>query len=155
MNNNFILNRQPRTLQEAVDLLLAGVEDEDRPFIRENPPESAHFMFGMYLRNEWHLWETDTPLVQWFRTELGLGHADDMSGIILGSFWAAMRGETFDMQAEVRRYHEHWQRQGIDPVTQERIDDIPDVRPSRFYVVRIWRWFTGQEAWRRGPRIID
>lgn len=112
---------QPRTLTEAVDLLLAGLDDQDRRDIASMSPESTHFGFGMNLRNEWGLWLEHTPLVQWFRRELQIGHADDMSGIILGSFWAAVLGQTFDVQAEVRRYHTHWLNQGIDPVTQERL----------------------------------
>ena len=106
----------PGSLREAIDLLIEGLDDADRDFIHGNPTFGA-FGFGMAIRNSWGLWEPESHLVQWFKTNYKIAHADDISGIILKSFWAEVRGESFDAQAEADRYREHWITQGIDPLT--------------------------------------
>jgi hypothetical protein len=120
---NLNLDKVPSNLDDALEMLEKGLDDEDRKFILEHDAAETHFSFGMWLRNNWSLWEKDTVLSQWFRDELKIGHADDMSGIILGSLWAKIRGEKFDIQDEIERYHKHWREHGIDPVTQEPLEE--------------------------------
>jgi hypothetical protein len=77
-----------------------------------------HFTVGMGIRNEWGLWDQTAPLNRWFRENLKLGHADDMSGIILTSLGRRLRGEPLNLEEQVKIYQKHWHQQGINPLTQ-------------------------------------
>jgi hypothetical protein len=46
---------------------------------------------GAKTRNDWGLW-WDSRLAEWFNSH-GIHHADDMSGIILNSFWRHLNGK--------------------------------------------------------------
>ena len=111
----------PTSLDQALKMLIDGLSDEDRRYIQELPSHSIHFSSGMWLRNNWSLWDKETPLVKWFIKNLGLGHADDISGILYGMLWAAVRSGKFDLDGEVERYKKHWAMYGVDPITCERI----------------------------------
>jgi hypothetical protein len=105
----------PKNLNEAVNLLRSSIESvAEEESLKDT--DGLHFGLGMYLRNNWSLWERDTVLVQWFKNNLGIAHADDISGTILEAFAANLRGEEFDATAHVKRYIEHWKNMGIDPL---------------------------------------
>jgi hypothetical protein len=50
-----------------------------------------HHGFGTWLRNNWGLW-AGSRLAQYFR-QLGISHPDDMSGVILTSFWRHLHAQ--------------------------------------------------------------
>jgi hypothetical protein len=111
---------KPTTLEEAIKLCISYMSDADYAYVEENGAVSAHHGFGMAMRNEWGLWH-DSPLNQHFKTRFGLGHADDMSGLILEGIDAAVKDQPFDIDGVVGKYKAHWQAAGIDPLTQERV----------------------------------
>lgn len=45
-----------------------------------------HFGLGLWIRNNWGLWSDASPLRQFFASQ-GKYSADDMSSIILKSYW--------------------------------------------------------------------
>lgn len=94
----------PETLQEAHDYLdtLQGRED----FIQRGPI-AFHFGLGRWMRNNWGLWTKEGKLYEWFAS-LGVEHADDMSGIILRSYYAKQTGDSFDLDAEVEKIKNYW-----------------------------------------------
>jgi hypothetical protein len=111
----------PETLEEAVDRIYSHLSDEDRPYFKDESSFGwMHHGLGQHLRNEWGLWR-GSPLKDYFMTTYGLGHADDMSGIILDSVRSKVLNKSFDIEKEVRRYKEYWGRQGVDPLTQKQI----------------------------------
>jgi hypothetical protein len=107
------LDKVPKNLEEALEIL-DGLAETDKSYLKANGSVSVHFGFGGWLRNNWSLWEKDTPFVLWFN-KLGIYHADDMSGIILEAFIARLRGEPYDMQPTIQRYRNHWSSIGLDP----------------------------------------
>jgi hypothetical protein len=111
---------KPKTLDEAIKICLSYMSDEDYDFIERESAMAAHHGFGMAMRNEWGLWH-DSPLNQFFKERYGLGHADDMSGLILEGIDAAVKGHDFDVDGLVAKYKAHWKAAGIDPLTQERV----------------------------------
>lgn len=111
----------PKTLEEAIELLEKNLDSEDIEYIKENKPESVHLFIGMNLRNDWGLWQ-NSELAQFFKNVYGLGHADDMSGIILSSLFAKVRGEKFLVKDEIKKYKDYWLNKEIDPLTQEKIN---------------------------------
>lgn len=65
-----------------------------------------HWGFGVTLRNEWGLW-AGSRLGAYF-TDLGVPHPDDMSGIILRSFWYRLHDRPYPLEQSIRRYQAHW-----------------------------------------------
>jgi hypothetical protein len=111
---------KPTTLEEAIKLIVDDLRPEDREYIAKEGTAGSHHSFGMALRNGWGLWH-GSELAEHFKSTYGLGHADDMSGLIMAGVKAAVRGQVFDPQPEVDRYKEHWKRYGVNPLTQERV----------------------------------
>jgi len=73
-----------------------------------------HFGFGMGIRNYYGLWDPESPLHKWFHKELGVGHADDMSGIILEALWYRTKDLQYDPSETIKGYTEHWAQYGLN-----------------------------------------
>jgi len=99
----------PRTYADALDCLdrhlMPQLKDEIQ---RPQGAVSMHFGLGMWVRNQWGLWDEDAPLNQDMQ-RLGFTHADDMSAVIFDGYSARLRGESFDLAAQVARYRAYWQ----------------------------------------------
>lgn len=116
--------RIPETLEDAIDLVEAELPETTRLQIRSGEIKthvSMHSGLGMSIRNDLCLWEETAPLVQHFRTRFGLGHADDISGIILAGVFAKIRGRVFDPMPQVRSFTAHWKHEGLDALDQKPI----------------------------------
>lgn len=96
---------------EKIEQIHRGTEDDI---------SRLHFGFGMWMRNNWHLWSVG-PLVDWFKRH-GIHHADDMSGIILTSFYRQLHGKPIQLEEQVEKYRAHWKRAGLDPDTMKKVD---------------------------------
>jgi hypothetical protein len=116
----------PVNIEEAIDLL--------KNFFKENLEEiknmsedefsgSVHHSGGMFIRNSWLLWwhkdhkyeqwPKEIPkLNQWFNN-LGIWHADDMSGILMTSLHRSLRGEDLEIDKQVQHYLDYWKEQGV------------------------------------------
>jgi hypothetical protein len=96
----------PRTLEEALTTLqragsgefLARMRSED-----ETVPISYHDGLGRWIRNHWGLWDRG-PLYHDLE-RYGLHEPDDMSAVILTSFWRRQHGRPLDVarQAQLNR----------------------------------------------------
>jgi len=113
-------DHHPTTLEQAIKVCINYMSDEDFDYVEAHGATSTHHGFGMAMRNGWGLWQ-DSPLAQHFKTRFGLGHADDMSGLILEGIDAAVQERSYDPEPTVARFKAHWQQMGIDPLTQERV----------------------------------
>jgi hypothetical protein len=110
----------PKTLEEAAGLIVADLRPEDREYIAKEGTAGAHHGFGTAMRNCWGLWH-DSDLAKHFKTVYGLGHADDMSGMILSAVEAQVKGTAFDANAEAEKYKAHWRKLKVDPLTQQEV----------------------------------
>ena len=109
----------PTTLDEAVEMVIASLTEEDKRIIRITPGWhiKAHSGYGRYLRNIWGFWNPEsTTLRRWFAENLKVAHPDDMSGTILKAVWRKMRDEPFDAPAHVKGYVKHWTEYKCDPL---------------------------------------
>ena len=68
-----------------------------------------HHSIGMYIRNNYGLWSADSELCRYL-LELGFRHPDDMSSAILESFWCKRHGVEYDLDAEIKKYAEYWDK---------------------------------------------
>jgi hypothetical protein len=110
------LDKVPTNLDQAVELLAESLDQEDINHILHNTIMVHHFGLDMWLRNNWSLWERDSILVQWFIKNLGIAHADDVSGTILAALLAKVRNEPFDPIEHVKVYKKYWYAAGVDPL---------------------------------------
>ena len=102
----------PATIEEAVDHIVQTLNPVESRFIMSQSSESAHFGGGRIMRNNWSLWEKETPIKRDAVENYGIAMADDISGLILAWVWAKVRGESFDPKEHCKRYHEHWPKYG-------------------------------------------
>jgi hypothetical protein len=110
----------PETLDDAINYLYDNLKDRDIHFIRYNDPIATHHYGGMALRNNWGLWKKNTPLKKDIKARFNLfGHGDDCSGLIFEGLWTKVKGKDVNaaLTKAAKRYHTHWPKYGIDPVT--------------------------------------
>lgn len=110
-------DKVPTTLDEALTIIKEGLEPQDVEDIKDKKSTSTqcHFSIGMFLRNEWSLWQQDTILVKWFKENYGIDHADDISGIILECLWNDIRGEPRKDKILSERFIEYWNKLKDNP----------------------------------------
>jgi len=69
---------------------------------------NTHNNFGRWLRNTLELWH-DGPPVKYFN-DLGIYHADDMSGLIMSSLYRKYHNKELDVEGEVKKYRDYWDK---------------------------------------------
>jgi uncharacterized protein DUF6794 len=110
----------PTTVDDAIEALMKALTPQDREFILNHDAVTSHFGFNMAMRNNWSVWDVQTPLVQDFIKRFKLfGHGDDVYGIINRGFWAKVRNQDPQqaMAEEAENYRQHWTRAGLNPET--------------------------------------
>ncbi len=111
----------PLTHKQAVQTLVdAEWTSEERTQLLRASPAELHLTVGQALRNHWYLWEHTYPLTKHYKAVYGIGHADDMSSLIIGEFLALLQGGLHDTSQKVAALKKHWTDQGMDPLTLER-----------------------------------
>jgi hypothetical protein len=112
-NGNNPVQHAPTTLQEALvslDKVLTQSEKQSFKSVKESDATvRAHFNLGRSLRNEWGLW-AGSPLAKNFN-KLGITHPDDMSSIILVSYWRHLNGKPLEVEKQVACYQHWWTEQ--------------------------------------------
>jgi len=65
-----------------------------------------HFALGAWIRNNWGLGR-GSDLSQWFNSK-GIHHSDDMSGIILKSYYRYLRNDPLELDEIIEYYIHYW-----------------------------------------------
>lgn len=108
----------PKTLNEALSMLsqFSNGEDDFEKIINQTEKSfsaTLHFGLGMWMRNNWELWEQEEdnkgPLCTYFN-DLGIFHADDMSGIILTTFYRRYHDIDEDISGQIKHYKDYWKK---------------------------------------------
>ncbi len=68
-----------------------------------------HLGLGMWMRSNWGLW-AGSRLAEWFNIQ-GITHPDDMSAIILDSFWRHLNKKPIELEEQVKYYQDYWKKQ--------------------------------------------
>jgi len=109
----------PTTLEEAHLQLERQFPKEELAKIDAMKSEDEmiqyHSGLGMGMRNGWGLW-TGSPLAQHMR-KLGFTHPDDMSGVILETFWCKRHGKDFRLKERAVFYAAYWKAVADPPKT--------------------------------------
>lgn len=103
--------RIPTTLDEAhaeLERLLPAEELKKIDAMKsEEEMIEYHFGLGRGIRNSWGLWG-GSPLSKHMQ-ELGFTHADDMSGVILETFWSKRHGKPYRLKERAAYYAAYWE----------------------------------------------
>lgn len=101
----------PKDLEECfIELkkMLSSEELEEFKNKEEKDVVSYHHSLGRWIRNNWGLW-SESRLVKYFNS-IGINHPDDMSGIILDSFYRHLNNKDIRLAEQVKYYQEYWER---------------------------------------------
>lgn len=100
----------PSTLEEAHAALekMLSFSDLSKIDAMSSAEEMSlfHFGLGMRLRNTWGLWQ-DSELARYMQTQ-GFIHPDDMSAVILETFWCKRHGKAFVLADMAADYAAYW-----------------------------------------------
>ena len=105
--------KEPETLWELIDKVYEGLDKPSRRYLKEGYP--VHYRFGINIRYDYHLWDRKSPVVQWCIANLGLDHADDISGLVISGLRLKAKEELLNLDDEIARYKAHWKQFGVDP----------------------------------------
>jgi hypothetical protein len=115
----------PTTLEEAhrqLEILLSKEELAKIDAMKsEDEMVKYHLELGMGLRNEWGLWQ-NSPLYEHLH-KLGFTHPDDMSGVILETFWCKRHGKDFRLEERAAHYAAYWKSAADPPKTAKDPED--------------------------------
>lgn len=107
------MDKVPVTIEEAVDDIISGMTEEELAFAAGVDEgfflAATHHHLGQALRNEWSLWEDDSPLKLAF-FGIQIYHPDDMTGIILSCVHRTMMDKPSDIPQQVEKYHAYWMK---------------------------------------------
>ena len=111
-----ICKPKPTTLNEcfkAIDEL--DIDDVERKAFVESGEDdatiNAHHGFGTWIRNDWGLWDEDSPLHKHFNT-YGIKHADDMSSLIITSYHRYCNNRPIELIKQLEVFWRHWTEHG-------------------------------------------
>ena len=103
---------KPKNLDEAIsqlDILLTEKDKKDIFDMTEiDYTTNSHFSTGMWIRNNWGLWGGQ-ELAKYFNG-LGIYHPDDMSGIILCSYYRHLHNQDYKLEEQIKYYQDYWKR---------------------------------------------
>lgn len=102
----------PKDLEDCFVQLEKILQQADLEKIKVDPEKDMilyHRSLGMWMRNNWGLW-SGSRLKLYFNN-LGIHHPDDMSGIILDSFWRHIHGQPIRLEEQIKSYQDYWKKE--------------------------------------------
>lgn len=105
----------PKDLEDCfkeLDKMLTPAFRKDFKTGSEERTNGYHMGLGTWLRNNWGLWK-GLRLGKWFNKQ-GIFHPDDMSGIILTSYWRKLNRKPIELKTQVKEYQDYWKKANED-----------------------------------------
>ena len=75
---------------------------------REDDMIKYHRGLGQWIRNNWGLW-SNSQLSKYFNN-FEIYHPDDMSSIIITSFWKYLNGKPLELEEQIKYYQDYWEK---------------------------------------------
>jgi hypothetical protein len=149
------VNYKPVNLEEAVNQLKIIHHDTTKQKILEMSEDEflagAHFGLGMWIRNNWGLWK-GKELAIYFNS-IGIYHPDDMSGIILTSYYRELHGQDWEVDEQAQYYQDYWkksnehfQRLETDAAYQKMIQAQQDSIQEAQLDQKKYEWIKGKKV---------
>jgi len=106
-------NYIPKDLNDALKYLTCTWTDKDKKDFKSKDEKLAvselHMGTGQGIRNGWELWQHKNSLYHYFESK-GIFHPDDISSIILTSFHRQLNNREIDLDGQVKRYLDYWNK---------------------------------------------
>jgi len=103
---------RPQNLEEAFLQLDKILPNSIKQQMQVSGPDtiltSLHFGFGMWIRNNWGLWR-GKELAK-YSNSIGIFHLDDMSAIILRSYYNKLNDQQLELEKQVAYYQDFWKK---------------------------------------------
>lgn len=101
---------KPKNLNESIIQLNRihndSIKNEIRNMTENDFIGNSHLGLGMWIRNNWKLWKK-SELSAYFN-QLGIYHPDDMSGIILKSYYRKLTDKPLQLNEQILYYQKYW-----------------------------------------------
>ena len=108
IKNTHMKKQKPKNLTECIQMLDNILKKEDKEKAKTLTEEKffmeSHFTLGMGIRNEW-IRSGNPELVKFFSDE-GVKHLDDMSAMILTSYYRHLLGKEIDFEGQIAKHNE-------------------------------------------------
>ena len=103
-------DRVPATVVEAIKMFWDALEEPEKQSLKDVDEDQLvvfHHTLGEDIRNAWTLTDKNSILVNQFK-ELGVSHADDISGIILTSVYRKLHKKPLNLKGQVAKFKKYW-----------------------------------------------
>ena len=106
IKNSDMKKEKPKNLTECIQMLDKTLKKEDKDYIKTLTEDEffmeSHFTIGMGIRNEWI--RSGNPELVTFFLDQGVKHPDDMSAMILTSYYRHLLGKEIDFEGQISAY---------------------------------------------------
>ena len=106
IKNTDMKKEKPKNLTECIQMLDKNLKKEDKEYIKTLTEDEffmeSHFTIGMGIRNEWI--RSGNPELVTFFLDQGVKHPDDMSAMILTSYYRHLLGKEIDFEGQISAY---------------------------------------------------
>ena len=106
IKNTCMKKEKPKNLTECIQMLDKNLKKEDKDYIKTLSEDEffmeSHFTIGMGIRNEWI--RSGNPELVTFFLDQGVKHPDDMSAMILTSYYRHLLGKEIDIEVQISAY---------------------------------------------------
>ena len=103
IKNTDMKKEKPKNLTECIQMLDKTLKKEDKEYIKTLTEDEffmeSHFTIGMGIRNEWI--RSGNPELVTFFLDQGVKHPDDMSAMILTSYYRYLLGKEIDFEGQI------------------------------------------------------
>ena len=122
----------PKDLEDCFAELKRLLPKEDVQAMRKGTEADMiqyHHGLGTWIRNNWGLWR-GSALSKWFNKQ-GIQHPDDMSGIILDSFWRHLNSKPIKLDEQIKGYQEYWENVRAKRASKQEQPEPKELPPQR------------------------
>ena len=106
IKSSYMKKEKPKNLTECIQMLDKNLKKQDKEYIKTLTEDEffmeSHFTIGMGIRNEW-IRSGNPELVKFFLDQ-GVKHPDDMSAMILTSYYRHLLGKEIDFEGQISAY---------------------------------------------------
>ena len=108
----FIKEKEPETVKDLVILIVNKLQNSSVD-LDEKWAVRQHHQLGRWIRNEYRLWDVNSPVSKDAQDNYDIAHADDISGLVLDWAQAVISdAKCFDPRAVCKKFNEHWAKFG-------------------------------------------
>lgn len=109
---SFSFGQKPKNLEECNTYFDKDLKSKDISYIKNlavDELSELHFTLGLNIRNTWIRGNRNPELVNYFHN-IGIFNPDDISGIIIKSYWSYLNKKEFDLKGEIKTYKDYWEK---------------------------------------------